>query len=155
MLRALIIQLSSQLHDRYNFLSRLHDSYRNASPPDLALMDYLHQLIRGFENVYIVLDALDESPREKHREHMLKTISEFRAWSEPGLHLIVSSRDEIDIREELGALPEQLINLKNDSIDRDIALFISQHLRNNRRLRKWDEHHARIETALSKRAQGV
>ncbi|KAH8688294.1 ankyrin repeat-containing domain protein, partial [Ilyonectria robusta] len=155
MLRALVLQLSSQLDDNHTFLSRLHDSYRNASPPDLALMDCLHQLVRAFEDVYIVLDALDESPRDKHREAMLQCLAELRAWSEPGLHLIVSSRDEVDIREELGALPEETIKMKNDSVNRDIASFISEHLRNNRRLRKWDEHHARIETALTKRAQGV
>ncbi|KAH7117475.1 hypothetical protein EDB81DRAFT_767262 [Dactylonectria macrodidyma] len=155
MLRALVLQLSSQLDDNHTFLSRLHDSYRNASPPDPALMDCLHQLARAFEDVYIVLDALDESPRDKHREAMLQCLAELRAWSEPGLHLIVSSRDEVDIREELGALPEETIKMKNDSVDRDIASFISEHLRNNRRLRKWEEHHARIETALTTRAQGV
>ncbi|KAH6884132.1 hypothetical protein B0T10DRAFT_518181, partial [Thelonectria olida] len=155
MLRALVLQLSSQLDDSHTFVSRLHDSYRNASPPDPALMDCLHQLVRAFKDVYIVLDALDESPRDKHREAMLQYLAELRAWSEPGLHLIVSSRDEVDIRDELGALPEETIKMKNDSVDRDIASFISEHLHNNRRLRKWEEHHARIETALTMRAQGV
>ncbi|KAH7124373.1 hypothetical protein EDB81DRAFT_220297 [Dactylonectria macrodidyma] len=86
---------------------------------------------------------------------MLRVLADLRAWSEPGLHLIVSSRDEVDIRQELGASPEQTIIMKNDSIDRDIASFISHHLRDNRRLLKWDEYHARIETALTTRAQGV
>ncbi|CAM1509295.1 Fc.00g030340.m01.CDS01 [Cosmosporella sp. VM-42] len=155
MLRALILQLSSQLADNHSLLSRLHDSYRNASPPDPALIDCLHQLVRAFKDVYIVLDALDESPRSKHRDNMLQCLAELRAWSEPGLHIIVSSRDEVDIREDLEALPKETIKMKNDSIDRDIASFISEHLHKNRRLRKWDEHHARIETALTTRAKGV
>ncbi|SCO87596.1 uncharacterized protein FRV6_11723 [Fusarium oxysporum] len=155
MLRALVLQLSGQLNDNHTFLSRLHDSYRNASPPDPALLDCLHHLVRAFKDVYIVLDALDESPRDKHREGMLQCLAELRAWSEPGLHLIVSSRDEVDIREELSALSEETIKMKNHSIDRDISSFISEHLRNNRRLRKWEEHHARIEAALTTRAQGV
>lgn len=70
------------------------------------------------------------------------------------LHLILSSLDEVDIREELGASPEQTIKMKNDSIGGDIASFISQHLRDNRRLLKWDEYHARLETTLTTRAQG-
>ncbi|KPA38318.1 hypothetical protein FLAG1_08853 [Fusarium langsethiae] len=45
--------------------------------------------------------------------------------------------------------------MKNDSIDQDIASFVSEHLRTNRRLRKWEEHHAQIKTALTTRAQGV
>ncbi|KAF9780665.1 hypothetical protein IL306_000013 [Fusarium sp. DS 682] len=155
MLRALVLQLSSQLDDNHTFLSRLHSSYRNASPPDPALIDCLHQLIRAFEDVYIILDALDESPKDKHREGMLQCLAGLRAWSEPSLHLIVSSRDEIDIREELGALPEETIQMKNDSIDRDIASFISEHLRNSQQLRNWEEHHAQIEAALTTRSQGV
>ncbi|KAH6881080.1 hypothetical protein B0T10DRAFT_518795 [Thelonectria olida] len=155
MLRALVLQLSSQLDDNRTFSSWLYNSCCNGSPPDPALMYCLHQLVRAFKDVYIVLDALDESPRDKHRGAMLQYLVELRAWSEPGLHLIVSSRDEVDIREELGALPEETIMMKNDSVDRDIASFISEHLHNNRRLRKWDEHHARIETALTTRAQGV
>ncbi|KAK7414588.1 hypothetical protein QQZ08_012523 [Neonectria magnoliae] len=155
MLRALVLQLSSQLDDRHAFLSRLHDSYRNASPPDPALLDCLQQLVRAFKDVYIVLDALDESPRDNHREAMLQVLAELRAWTEPSLHLLVSSRDEVDVREELAALPEEIIKMKNDSVDEDIASFISQHLRTNRRLRKWEEHHAQIETVLTTRAQGV
>ncbi|KAI3573696.1 hypothetical protein IWW34DRAFT_553241, partial [Fusarium oxysporum f. sp. albedinis] len=44
MLRALVLQLSIQLDNRHAFLSRLHDSYCNATPPDSALMNCLHQL---------------------------------------------------------------------------------------------------------------
>jgi hypothetical protein len=40
MLRALIPQLSTQLKDS-GPLSRLHDSYRNTTPPDHVLADYL------------------------------------------------------------------------------------------------------------------
>ncbi|KAI3573631.1 ankyrin repeat-containing domain protein [Fusarium oxysporum f. sp. albedinis] len=154
MLRALVLQLASQLDNRHSPLSLKYDGY-HSTPPGSALMDRLHRLIRAFENVYIVLDALDESPRDKHREAMLQVLTDLRAWSEPGLHLIVSSRDEVDIRQELGASPEQTIKMKNESIDQDIASYISHRLRDNRRLLKWDECHARIETALTTRAQGV
>jgi hypothetical protein len=42
MLRALVLQLSSQLNDNHRLLSRLHDSYYNAMPPDQAFIDCLH-----------------------------------------------------------------------------------------------------------------
>ncbi|KAF4943619.1 hypothetical protein FSARC_14876 [Fusarium sarcochroum] len=93
MLRALILQLSSQLggnHTVHVLLLQLHDSYGNASPPDTALINCLHQIVRAFQDVYIILDALDESPRDKHREAMLQCLAEIRAWSEPGLHIIIS-----------------------------------------------------------------
>lgn len=155
MLRALVLQLSSQLHGNNTVLSRMHDSYRNATPSDQALLDCLRQLIRTFRDVYIILDALDESPRDKYRGAMLQVLDELRTWSESGLHLLVTSREEVDIRDELDAMPDETITMKNDSIDRDITSFISQNLQDNRRLRKWKEHHDQIETVLTRRAKGV
>lgn len=155
MLRALVLQLSGQLAGNHAILSRLYDSYRHATPPDQALLDCLHTLVRAFRDVYIILDALDESPRDTHREAMLHVLDDIRTWSESGLHLLVTSREEVDIRDELDAKTEETITMKNDGINRDIAAFISQHLRNNRRLRKWEEYHDRIETVLTERAEGV
>ncbi|CAJ2500801.1 Uu.00g036540.m01.CDS01 [Anthostomella pinea] len=154
LLRALILQLSMQL-DNHNDLSRLQGSYRHASPPDEALLGCLHQLVRAFQDVYILVDALDESPRNKHREVMLQVIKDMRGWEEPGLHLLVTSRDEVDIREELDAKPEETIEIKNIEVDRDVAIFVAQNLQDNRRYRKWQRYSARIEKALTERANGV
>ncbi|CAJ2511381.1 Uu.00g070060.m01.CDS01 [Anthostomella pinea] len=152
--RALILQLSMQL-DNHNDLSRLHGSYRHASPPDEALLGCLHQLIKAFQDVYILVDALDESPRNKHREVILQVIKDMRRWKESGLHLLVTSRNEVDIREELEAKPKETIEMKNIEVDRDIAIFVAQNLQNNRRYRKWQQYSDRIEKALTERANGV
>jgi len=159
MLRALVLQLSSQLNDNHGLLSRLHDSYDNAMPPDQALMDCLRQLVRAFDDVYIILDALDESPRDKHRRDMLQALADMRAWSAPGLHLLVTSRDEPDIRDvlcdELCTSLDDMISMKNDSVDNDISSFISGSLRSDRRLRKWEKHHDQIRKALTEGAKGM
>jgi hypothetical protein len=155
LLRSLVLQLSTQLNGSHAVLSQLHNSYQNATPPDQALMGCLRQIVRTFRQVYILVDALDESPRDKHREAMLQVLDDVRAWSEPGLHLLVTSRDEVDIRDELAATPEETIGMKNSGVDDDITKFISQHLRDNRRLRKWQEHYDQIEVALTERAKGV
>jgi hypothetical protein len=111
--------------------------------------------MRKLEDVYIILDALDESPRDKHREAVLRVLDDLRTCSEPGLHLLVTSREEVDIREELDAKPDETIIMKNDGINKDIASFISQYLRDNRRLRKWEEYHDRIESVLIARSNCV
>jgi len=74
MLRALLLQLSSQLHDGYADLTRLHDSYKAGIPPSLVIIEYLRRLVQRFHHVYIVLDALDESPRNGPREHVLEML---------------------------------------------------------------------------------
>lgn len=154
MLRSLVLQLSGQLKN-YALLSSLHDSYRNSTPPDQALLACLRQLIREFDDAYIFLDALDESPRDTHRSAMLDALTDMREWSEPGLHLLVTSRYEVDIGEELRAQPNESIDLRNDDVDNDIANFISQHLRQKRGLRKWERYYGRIEAVLTERAKGV
>ncbi|KAF4966721.1 hypothetical protein FSARC_5636 [Fusarium sarcochroum] len=45
--------------------------------------------------------------------------------------------------------------MKNESVDRDIESFVSQHLKKKRRLRKWEAYHKQIEEALTEGAQGV
>lgn len=154
MLRALILQLSSQ-QDSHGALSHLHSSYRHASPPDEALLGCLHQLVRVFRNVYILVDALDESPRSKHREMLLQVLEDMRAWEEPGLHLLITSRTEIDIRDGLQANPEETLEMRNSKVDQDIAAFIGEHLQESRQLRKWKRHHDRIQKTLTDRANGV
>jgi hypothetical protein len=159
MLRALVLQLSSQLNDNHALLSGLYDRYRNATPPDHDLEDCLHQLVRAFEHVYIILDALDESPRIKHRRGVFEALVIIREWLEPGLHLLVTSRDEADIRDvlhdKLCASPDEIVLMKNDSVDSDIASFVSSYLKTSRGLRKWEKYHDQIEKALTERAIGV
>ncbi|KAL8718670.1 MAG: hypothetical protein Q9225_004223 [Loekoesia sp. 1 TL-2023] len=159
MLRALVLQLSGQLNDNHGLLSQLYDRYLNAIPPDQDLMGCLRQLMLAFDDVYIILDALDESPQGKFRRDMLQALVDLRAWSEPGLHLLVTSREEPDICDvlvdELGAFRDETISMKNDSVDSDIASFISGSLKKDRRLRKWEKYHDQIEKSLNERAKGV
>ncbi|GAP83716.1 putative ankyrin repeat protein [Rosellinia necatrix] len=154
MLRALILQLSVQQRSP-DHLSGLHASYRYASPPDESLLGCLHQIIRGFRNVYILIDALDESPRNKHRETTLQTLTDMRSWGELRMHLLVTSRDEVDIRDELQAMAAEVIEMGNDAVDRDIASFVSQNLRENKQLRKWEKYHDQIQETLIGGAKGV
>ena len=154
MLRALILQLSSQLKGDPH-LPALHRRHPQCTPSYQELISCLFQIVRQFADVYIILDALDESPRGTQRDGLLQALADMRAWSGVSLHLLVTSRDEVDIRDELDAAPEELVVMKNEPIDRDIALFVSQHLRQNRRLHKWDQYHDRIEEKLTLRAKGV
>jgi hypothetical protein len=157
MLRSLILQLSVQLEDDHKLVSQLCSSYQNATPPDIVLIDILRQLIQAFEHTYVVLDALDESPRGKYRHDVLGVITSVRAWLEPGLHLLASSRDEVDIRDELTASSANLstISMKNSSVDQDIATFVASELETNKRLRKWAAHCEEIKRALVSGAEGV
>lgn len=71
----------------------------------------------------------------------------------PGLHLLVTSRDELDIRESLDVASDEKVAMKNDGIDQDIGNFISEKLSSDFKFRtKWQAHRDRIQEALAERA---
>ncbi|KAK3173425.1 hypothetical protein OEA41_006754 [Lepraria neglecta] len=155
MLRALLLQLSSQLQDGHTDLTRLHDSYKAGTPPSPVLIEYLRRLIQRFHQVYIMMDALDESPRNTAREDVLDAIETMRKWSLQGLHLFVTSRDEPDICDSLDLSATQQVIMQNAGINKDIADFISGRFDTDRKLRELLPYHDNIQEALSKRAKGV
>ncbi|KAJ6089813.1 hypothetical protein N7467_005029 [Penicillium canescens] len=155
MLRALLSQLSEQLENADSELQQLHDLHKSGTPPTEALIASLERMIRRFDDVYILLDALDESPRYSRREEVITSIEKMRKRSFPGLHLLVTSRDELDIRDSLVPRDDENIVMKNPAIDKDIADFITCRLNDDSNLLKWGPYHEQIGNALAKRAQGV
>ena len=155
MLRALLLQLSNQLQDGYADLTRLHDLYKSGIPPWPLLVEHLRRLIQRFHHVYILLDALDENPRNGSREDVLNVLETMRNWDVQCLHLFVTSRDEPNIRESLDLSFTQRVVMQNAGIDKDIADFISSRLNEDRRLRKFLPYRDKIHKTLVKGAKGV
>ena len=155
MLRALLLQLSCQLRVGPVDLVQLHDRYTTGIPPSSVLLDYLRRLIEKFEDVYILLDALDESPLERGREHVLDAIEVMRKWRLQSLHLLVTSRKESDIRDSLDLSPSYQVDVRNIEADKDISDFVSARLESDRRLRKWLSYRQKIQDTLAARAKGM
>jgi hypothetical protein len=155
MLRALLLQLSSQLQDGHKDLTYMYESYKTGTPPSPVLLDYLRRLIQRFEHVYILLDALDECPRNGMREQLLDVLEEVRGWGLGGLHLFISSRDELDIRESINPSSDQIVTMRNAGTQKDITDYIYSRLTSDRRLRKYLPYREKIQEVLSQGAQGV
>ena len=79
-LRALLLQLSCQIPTGPTDLAQLHDRYTIGMPPSSVLIDYLRRLVERFNHIYILLDALDESPRNCSREYVLNALEAMRNW---------------------------------------------------------------------------
>ena len=155
MLRALLLQLFGQTHDDRTDLARPQATYRNGLPPVGVLRDHLRHAVLRFKNVYIIVDAVDESPRYEKRDQVLEAFGIIRNWALPQLHLLLASRDEPDIRNNLQPESHEDIVMNDTNVDKDIANFIAQHLTENRSLSHWSPYHDRIEAALTKGAKGV
>ena len=103
----------------------MKDSYNHGTPPVLTLLEYLRQAVIRSPHVYILLDALDECPADDTRDDMLSAIQTMRQWSLPGLHLLVTSRDILDIRQAVNVQVENTVGSKNDKISQDILRYVS------------------------------
>ena len=109
-------------------LTRLKESYNHGTSPVLVLIEYLRQAVTRYRYVYILLDALDESPIEISRVDVLLMIETMRQWDLPELHLLVTSRDVPDIRDylqrtEVSQDVEHIAFKKNASIQQDILRY--------------------------------
>ena len=73
--------------------------------------DFLRRLVAKSNYAYIILDTLDESPRDGLREQVLEAIERIRGWGVPCLHLFVTCRNEPDTRDSLG------LDLASENLD--------------------------------------
>jgi ankyrin repeat domain-containing protein 50 len=79
-------------------------------------MEYLRQAATRSRHIYILLDALDECPADNTRDDVLSAIQTIRQWSLPGLHLLITSRDVVDIRQTLNVEAQNTVSLKNENV---------------------------------------
>ena len=101
---------------------------------DESLFDTLQNLILIFHNVYIVLDALDES---SDCEELLNLIQTVQSWGLSRLHLLVTSRQIPSIEELLTDLATDKICLQDSEMNEDIILYVADKLENDKSLSKF------------------
>jgi hypothetical protein len=88
----------------------------------------LKSLIGNFQNVYIVLDALDECPA---RALFLGQLKEIHSWGLGALHLLATSRKAKDIDETLSGLVSHQVPMDESLVNGDIALYLVETLKDD------------------------
>jgi hypothetical protein len=167
LVHSLLIQLSARSGPRCDILSDLclvHDQ-GNKQPSDSILTKCLKEMLMLPDQrpTYLIIDALDESPNApgipSPRERVLQLLEELVKLSLPNLHICVTSRPEIDIRNVLDPLTSRRVSLhdqtgqKNDISDyiRSIVYSNSEQIMTRWRM---EDKELVIET-LSERADGM
>ncbi|KAH8813600.1 hypothetical protein DL96DRAFT_1821362 [Flagelloscypha sp. PMI_526] len=127
LLRSLVFQLSS-IH--LQTILALHEKHRRgASEPQLiTLLDSIVELAgRSEQPLYIVIDALDELPQPQ-RKQLFKTLEDISVINLPIMHVLISSRDEIDIISGLRVIAQHNLDVLDGDVCYDIAVFVDQEL---------------------------
>lgn len=154
MLRSLISQLC---HAKPRTQGSLDGIFKgNQQPTTKSLKSVLDDMIRQIGEVWIVIDALDESRTE---QDLLKWISGV-IGSKPDTKIIVTARDVIDIRSifRQWARQEDMISIQHDDVDGDIRTYIRSRLRGDAELKRWHSRldvQEEIEKKLMDKANGM
>ena len=170
-LRDLVLSLLNQLSacsgPRCDILSELysdHDKGKN-QPSDSTLANCLKKMLTLPDQppTYLIIDALDESPNTSgipsSRETVLQLLNQLVDLSLPNLHICVTSRPEIDIRNVLEPLTSRRVSLHDQSGQKkDIADYVRSVVCSDSEqiMRRWKtEDKELVIQTLSERAEGM
>jgi hypothetical protein len=111
--------------------------------------------------VFLIMDALDECPDSSGmpspREQILDLMKELVKLDISNLHLCVTSRPEIDIRNALEPLTSRRVSLHDQSGQKkDIIEYVTSVVHSDAKMRRWrDEDKKLVIETLSDRADGM
>ena len=164
---SLLTQLSTSSGLRCDTLSDLyltHDEGKK-QPSDDVLAQCLKQMLTLPDQrpTYLIIDALDESPNTlgipSPRERVLQLLEELVELRLPNLHILVTSRPEIDIRDVTESLTSHRVSLHDQTGQRqDIVDYVKSVVYSTKEpiMRRWrteDKEH--VIKVLSERADGM
>jgi hypothetical protein len=165
LLSSLVIQLCHESDKYSGILSSRYSTHGNGTrqPSEDALLECLEDMLklRGQGEVYIVVDALDECPNVSGyptpREQILKILQELVNLRLPHVHLCITSRPEVDIREALDGLAVHNMSLHEQAgQNQDIFDYIESVVSSDPKIRRWrEEDRQLVTTTLMKRARGM
>ncbi|KAH9047945.1 ankyrin repeat-containing domain protein [Lactarius deliciosus] len=165
LLHSLLVQFAASSIPCCDIISRVYSACGKGTeqPSDEVMIDCLTNMLLAVTQhpVYIIVDALDECPNtsgvRSPRERVLGLINDLVNLRLPNLHICITSRPEIDIRNRLEPLTPRLASL-HDQIGHkdDIAKYINSEVDFIANVRGWreDDEELVIEI-LSKKADGM
>ncbi|PQE13552.1 hypothetical protein CJF32_00005425 [Rutstroemia sp. NJR-2017a WRK4] len=117
-------------------------------------------VVDDFDDIYIIIDGLDECPKtDSERARLLDIIKDIRNWNIPSMHIFVASRQERDILDEFDTFASTdhvRIPADGNQVRKDIELFIQKKLSEDKRCSRWKPAlKAFVQERISTRAGGI
>jgi hypothetical protein len=167
LLASLLTQLSARSTARCDILSQLYSDHDDGrmQPSDSVLTRCLRDMLTlpGQHPIYLIMDALDESSATSGipsaRERVLQLLSELVDLRHQTLHICVTSRPEVDIKDVLEPLTSRRVSLHDQTGQKeDVADYVRSVVYSDLEpiIRRWkkEDKDLVIET-LSERADGM
>jgi NACHT domain len=164
-LLSILSQLSTQSNLCFDALLHFYLEHDKGAqkPSDSALINCLKEMLshRSEPPFYLILDALDECPNNSGmpspREQVLDLVKDLVELSLPNLHICVTSRPEIDIRDALEPLTSLRVSLHDQTEQRkDIIQYVRSVVYSDAKIRRYrKEDKILVIETLSERADGM
>lgn len=155
-LRSLIRQIWDRCHGSIPVaLVNLYEQFDKGGrqPPIQSLQAVLLAILHGFDQVFIIIDALDEC---QSRVELLLWLRDIANWKGGKLHLAVTGRPERDVIDVIKSLDRREVRVDADTENVDIQMYLDHQLQNETKLSRWPEDvRALIKAALTKGADGM
>ena len=161
MMRSLLKQICCQCHSAAQELDSLYSSCANGTqqPTFDQLLSLSHGVLSGIkdQDIFFIIDALDES---KEREKLLRLLKRIHEQNHPKLHILVTSRQELDIEKSLKAMTndEARICIQSKLVQGDILTYIQDRLETDESLERFKlqpKIQEEIKEALMEKADGM
>ncbi|VUC23003.1 unnamed protein product [Clonostachys rosea] len=160
-IRSLIFQLYSK---HTNFRSEVNTVYFSCGngkrqPDALTLDRLLRHMLSKAEDIYIILDALDESERHNGSYSSGSLLDWIKGLQDEATntHILIASRPEHEIMASFNdwAHADEMIELQSGLVSGDIAAYTKARVSKIRRWEKRPEIQTEIEVTLLQKADGM
>ncbi|SRR6266851_2751493 len=165
LLSSVLFQLCDQSDSYHNILSIFYSTHRDGAqnPTNEELFQCLKHLLElpGQGPVYLIIDALDESPNTSAmpspREEVLTLVEQLIESRLANLRLCVTSRPEVDIKIVLEPLTFRSISIHDESGQmEDIKNYIRSIVNTDPKNRRWKQEDKQLVIdVLTERANGM
>ena len=133
-------------------MNLLHGNNARGSADKGLLLEALELLVTRHRRTYIIIDAIEEASDSKELVELLFSLAKRRHH---GLHLLLSSRPELDIQNVLDPLSTSTIGIGVRYPDEEISLFIQEYFEYSPKWRRLHDADKRnIEGWLLEEAHG-
>ena len=132
----MLFQFTLQQQNRLQILEDLHQRCENGQhqPIEAEIQSLLKDAVACTGHKYIILDALDECV---DREDFMVFVREMVHSQQEGLRIMITSRREKDIEEQLGNIADYNIDIQSAVVDEDIRIYVRDRLATDNKLKKW------------------
>lgn len=153
LLRSLLSQLCYSYGETPGAVEDAFVAHRNGrEQPSIRSLEQVLRLVVGeFDDVYIIIDALNECG---DRTELLQWIKWTANWSPKNLHLLLTSRPEPYITSRLELIPGvQIVRIQGLALEQDIGFYLDKRLSV---IDRWGEKTQRlIKLTLMRGADGM